>query len=276
MSDFVFISGATGGLGKAFAVECASRGWQLFLTDLSSEWLEMLAASLHHHYGVQVIHQACDLTDMAERDGLFALVRAERVSFHMLINVAGIDYVGSFYERSRDEIRAIIRLNIEATLDVTHALLDHAAPERPFRIINVASLAAFYPMPSMATYAASKRFLLNFSLALGDELRERGVTVTALCPAGMPTTASCIEAIEAQGIAGQLTTMNVGYVAAKTIDNALRGRAVYIPGVLNQLLQRAGGLVPPVILARLIGHRWRAAHHKQLTAVQPTAVAEPL
>jgi short-subunit dehydrogenase len=261
MANFVFISGATGGLGKAFAVECASRGWDLFLTDLSSQRLERLAGSLRQTYGVDVIQRAYDLTDQEARRGLFDLIRGLR--FKMLINVAGVDYEGLFNERSRDEIRTIIRLNIEATLDITHALLNHTAPDQIFRIINVSSLAAFYPMPVKATYAASKRFLLDFSLALRDELREHGATVTVLCPAGMPTTPGCIEAIASQGIFGQLTTMDIGTVASKTIEHALRGRAVYIPGVLNQFIQMAGSLIPSISLAGLIGNRWRAAYKKR-------------
>ena len=268
MSNLVFVSGATGGLGKAFAVECASRGWDLFLTDLLSERLERLAASLRHTYGVSVIHYPCDLADHEARAALFEFIRTQGITFHMLINVAGLDYEGPFNERSRDEICTIIRLNIESTLDVTHTLLGYAADDQPFRIINVSSLAAFYPMPVKATYAASKRFLLDFSLALRDELRERGATVTVLCPAGMPTTPSCIQAIEAQGLMGQLTTKDIGLVAAKTIEHALRGRAIYIPGLINQLLQLAGGLVPPISLAGLIGKRWRAAHKKRMVTVQ--------
>ena len=84
-------------------------------------------------------------------------------------------------------------------------------------------------MPVKAMYAASKQFLLSFSMALREELKPYGVTVTALCPAGMPTTSECIKAIECQGFAGRITTKNVGYVAAKTIDHALKGHAVYIP-----------------------------------------------
>ena len=128
-----------------------------------------------------------------------------------------------------------------------------------FRVINVASLAAFYPMPYKATYAASKAFLLDFSLALGEELAEQGVTVTALCPAGLPTTQECIAAIEAQGLMGQLTTQNIGAVAAGTLDAALAGRSLYIPGLLNRLLKVLGGLVPPALITRLIGRRWKAA-----------------
>lgn len=267
MAKYVFISGATGGLGKAFAVECASRGWDLFLTDLSADRLEKLAAGLHNTYGVRVLHHPCDLTSAEARSSLFQSIQDRRLAFGILINVAGVDYEGLFYERRRDEIHTIIRLNIEATLDVTHTLLQWAAPGEILRIITVSSLAAFYPMPVKATYAASKRFLLDFSLALRAELRDQNATVTVLCPAGMPTTPECIQAIEAQGLMGQLTTMDIGLVAAKTIDQALRGRAIYIPGLLNRFLQVAGRLVPPVNLAEMIGSRWRAAYKKRTLAL---------
>jgi short-subunit dehydrogenase len=119
-------------------------------------------------------------------------------------------------------------------------------------------------MPVKATYAASKRFLLDFSLALREEVRPLGATVTVLCPAGLPTTPECIRAIEAQGLMGQLTTQDIGSVAAGTLDCALKGRAVYIPGLFNRMLQMLGALAPASLVASLIGHRWRATHQMRL------------
>jgi uncharacterized protein len=249
-------------------VECASRGYDLFLTDLHPDRLASLANGLQNTYGVQVRQQDCDLTDLAARSRLFDSFRAEGLRFWALINVAGVDFEGPFSGQTRLAIRTILRLNIEATLDVTHELLERTDPARPFRIINVASLAAFYPMPVKATYAASKRFLLDFSLALREELRGRGATVTVLCPAGMPTTPDCIDGIEVQGLMGQLTTQNIGTVAAKTMEAALRGRPLVIPGLINQLLQMAGSLVPPTGLAALIGKRWQAAYQQRMRTAE--------
>ncbi|MFZ5908488.1 MAG: SDR family NAD(P)-dependent oxidoreductase [Chloroflexota bacterium] len=263
MKSVFFITGATGGLGKAFAMECASRGRDLFLTDLQEPKLAMLASGLAHTYGVEVHFHAADLTNADSRDELFERIHAEGRKFQGLINVAGLDYEGLFLERSQAEISSIVRLNIEATLIVTHTLLDHRDETLPFRIINVSSLAAFFSMPVKATYAASKRFLLDFSLALRNELRDQNVTVTALCPAGLPTTEGCISAIEAQGFMGQLTTEDIGKVANETIEAALHGRAIVIPGFLNRLLRWLGGLVPAGSLAELIGSRWKAAHQKR-------------
>ena len=194
-------------------------------------------------------------------------------NFNFLINIAGLDFEGPFSERTRSQIRTILRLNIEATLEMTHEILKMRDSSSTFRIINVASLAAYYPMPVKAMYASSKRFLLDFSRALREELRSNDVTVTALCPAGMPTTPECISAIEAQGLAGRITAQNVGYVAAHTIDSALRGRSVYIPGIMNRLLKTVGTLVPPAIVARVIGSRWKSAQSKR--AALGTANANP-
>lgn len=271
MGNLVLITGATGGLGKAFAAECASRGWDVYLTDLREEPLEMLAGGLRNTYGVHVITRTCDLTDPADRARLFEAIRAAKLRFTGLVNVAGLDYEGSFIERTREELSTIVRLNIEGTQDMTRGIIEFRAPLAPFHIITISSLAAFFPMPVKATYAASKRFLLDFSLALREEVKPLGATVTVVCPAGLPTTPECIHGIEAQGLMGHLTTQNVGAVAAGALDYALAGRAVYIPGLLNRLILALGSLFPPALVAAMVGARWRAAH-----AAHPTGLTTSL
>ena len=263
MKSFICITGATGGLGKAFAAECASRGWDLFLTDISQEALHSLAKGLSSTYEVKVKYHPCDLADYASRTELFEYMQSNAMEFNGLINIAGLDYEGAFGDRTREQIRNILRVNIEGNLEMTFGILKRRDRAQQFIIINVASLAAFYPMPLKAMYAASKRFLLNFSMALSEELRPMGVTVTALCPAGMPTTAECIEAIDAQGFLGRLTTKDVGYVASKTIDKALKGRSVYIPGIFNRVIRFLGSLMPPAAVARILYGRWNSAQHKK-------------
>ncbi len=180
MTRYVLITGATGGLGKAFAAECASRGWSLFLTDVSEQALDDLSRGLARMYSVRVLHLACDLMDAEAREVLWRQIDRLGLRFHMLINVAGLDHEGPFDERQVSELTAIVRLNIESTIEMTRRVLPYRAPEQTLRIINVSSLAAFYPMPVKAVYAASKRFLLDWSLALRQELRGQDITVTAL------------------------------------------------------------------------------------------------
>jgi uncharacterized protein len=270
--NFVLITGATGGLGKAFAVECASRGWNPFLTDLRPDALRTLAEGLQNSYGVTVRYQPCDLSDSDARSGLLESFRAQRLRFWGLVNVAGTDYEGTFHQLTRRQVQTILRVNIEATLDLSHSLLELRDPTAAFRIVNVASLAAFYPMPVKATYAASKRFLLDFSLALREEVRELGATVTVLCPGALYTNPDCIAAIEAQGLAGHLTAQSIGGVALKTLDYALEGRALYIPGFFNQFLHTLGGFIPAQVTAGFISRRWRSAHRKRRESLQEAAL----
>jgi short-subunit dehydrogenase len=255
----VLITGATGGLGKAFAIEGARRGWDLALSDMDKARLDLLAGGLSRTYGVEIVCHVCDLTLAEERASLLEALGAEGVRYRMLMNVAGGDAQGLFRSRSPEDIQAIVRLNIEATLDITRRMLELTDPMTPFRIITVASLAAFFPMPVKAVYAASKRFLLDFSLALREELSRQGATVTVLCPAGMPTNQACIDAIEAQGLGGYLTTWNVGAVAGLTIDRAMKGQAVVVPGLINQGLRLMGGMAPSGLVSAVIGSRWRKA-----------------
>jgi len=267
MNSYVLITGAAGGLGKAFAAECASRGWNLFLTDLSDEMLEPVATGLERMYGVQVLYRAADLTDSDAREALWQYIGQLGLRFHFLLNVAGVDYQGLFNERKVDELHTILRLNIESTVEMTQRVLQHRDQSQTLRIVNVSSLAAFYPMPTKAVYASSKRFLLDWSLALNQELRSSDVTVTALCPAGMPSSPINVRLIDAQGFMGRVTTMNVGDVAARTISRALAGRSLYIPGVANQVLRHLGGMTPPQVVAYIIDKRWRKSHEEAYASV---------
>lgn len=262
MKSYVLITGAAGGLGKAFAAECAARGWDLFLTDISEASLVILAEGLSRLYNVDIQYRPCNLTDASARALFWETVGERNLQFHLLVNVAGIDYEGPFAERSPEELTSIVRLNIESVVAMMRQVLQHRDKTRTLRIINVSSLAGFYPMPVKAVYAASKRFLLDLSRALHSELREQGVTVTALCPAGMPSNPAVVKSIDIQGLMGRITTKNVGFVAAKTIDRALAGHAVYIPGIFNVVLRYLGGLVPASLVAALIGRRWRKARNR--------------
>ncbi len=256
MKSMVYVSGATGGLGRSMAVECASRGWDLFLTDIDGTRLANLAESLCAAWNVRVSHHPCDMTDKASRTELLETMRNSGIDLHMAINVAGLDYEGFFLEKSRAQILNLLSVNVMSTVDMMHSLPALRDKSRPFHMINVCSMAGMFPMPVKATYAASKRLLIDLSLALREEFTAINGTVTALCPAGMATNEVLLRSLDVQGIAGQLTTLEVGHIAAATIDAALKGKAIYIPGMINRVLTHAGHLLPPTVIAKLIGWRW--------------------
>ncbi len=263
------ITGASGGLGRAFALECARRGYDLLLTDIDAEGLQKAAAGIRRQFGVRVDAYSCDITEETAVDGLIAFAKEQGIALHILFNVAGIDREGAFQKRSFADVSGILRVNIEATLRITHKALALRAAGEDFHIIFVSSLASLYPIPLKATYAASKRFLLDFSIALGEELKPQGVHVLALCPGGLSTREDCLQAIAAQGFWGNVTTNDIEKVVRRTINRALRGRTLYIPGFTNNLLRFGARLVPPAVIARLLHRRWLHAQAQWLSLEEP-------
>jgi uncharacterized protein len=261
-NSYILITGAAGGLGSAFAIEAARRGYHLYLTDLKPE-VQDLANYLMSKFPVDVRWHILDQTDLQARTQLFAALKASNYKFWGAFNVAGLDYEGAFLERTREQMLHVIRLNCESTVDMAYNILKLRDESRPFRMINVASLAAFFPMPYKAIYSSTKRMLLNFSQALNEEIRSFG-SVTALCPAGLPTTPNTMRAIFVQGFMGKMTTLNTDQVARVTINAALKGRAVVIPGWINQFIQMAGGLAPVSFVVRQVGKRWRKVQTEEV------------
>ena len=258
------ITGAAGGLGRAMACECARRGYSLFLTDISEAALINIKEGITRRYGADVQIMPCDLTDPASVDAMLEHMDSFGIIPRMLLNIAGVDFEGSFLGRERRRIDDIVQLNIAATLRLTHAALERKPQGLPLFIVNVSSLASMYPIPLKATYAASKRFLFDFSIALGQELKGDNVNVLALCPGGLATTSEAIAGITSQGFWGNVTTNKLEKVARRTIARALLGRRIYIPGALNRLLSVAGRLVPGTWIASLLHGRWAAAQKKWL------------
>lgn len=260
----VLITGAAGGLGRAFAVACAKRGYDLYLTDINDMGLQLLRQGIVSRYPVTVLTSACDLTSDNDVAQFFTDVGARGIHFDMLLNVAGIDFEGGFHERSAESILDIVRLNVEATLRITHRALDYRTPESPFYIIFVSSLASFYPMPLKATYAASKTFLRDFAFALGRELAPERVKVLTLCPGGLPTTQEALSGIAAQGFWGEMTTNRLEKVTDITLSRVLKGRSMYIPGLVNRVFRFLGALLPKPFIARLLYARWHGAQKQWL------------
>jgi len=255
------------------AIDCARRGYNLFLTDIDESALGAISAGILRRYGVQVFSQACDLTAEGAIKTLLDDAQMRGIEFDMLLNVAGIDCEGGFTERSSKELKSMIGINIEATIALTHEVLarrDKLVCEglKPFYIVFVSSLASLYPMPLKAAYAASKRFLYDFAYALGSEVEHKGVRVTTLCPGGLATNEESIAGIAAQGFWGNMTTGSVEIVARQSINKVLRGKRTYIPGILNNTLGAAGKLLPRALIAWAIRRRWQKARSSRIDIIE--------
>lgn len=256
MNKNAMITGAAGGLGKAFVVEFARRGYNLFLTDINEENLKILADSITKCYGVKVDYKTLDFLDEKSFDEYWQHIRISGIKFNMLVNVAGVDFEGEFFEQHVKNIMNIAKINMLSVLGNTRMIIESIDTTDKFRVINVSSLAGFYAMPFKATYSASKTFINSISTALNYELKEYNGSITTLCPAGMATRSDTIESIKSQGFMGSITTLNTCDIVSNTIDYALKGKRVYIPGAVNNILKTLGTLLPKNIVSGLIYSRW--------------------
>ena len=256
MKSYVFISGATGGLGRAFVMDAAGRGWDLFLSDIPGSPLKELRDEVSTRFDVDVQFLEGNFLTHEKRDDFFDKLGKLGLPYHFLINVAGVEYETPFKELSLGKIRQIMNVNMNGTIELTSELLKHRAKDELFRILTVSSLSCFYPMPYKAAYSATKRFLYHFFTSVREELRDENVTVTLLCPAGMPTKQVVRDRIKAQGYLGKITSKAPDDVAHRSIDSALAGVEEVIPGLVNRLLHFTGSFISESGRARIIKKRW--------------------
>jgi uncharacterized protein len=258
VSSTSVVTGASSGIGAAIATELASRGHSLALVARREERLRTLATELTSTYGVAADVIAADLGDPAERERLADELRGKGRVVEVLVNNAGFGHQADFATSPRERMVEMVTLNVEAVVDLTSRFLTGMVDRGRGSVINIASTAAFQPMPGSAVYGASKSFVLSFSEAIRTELRGSGVTVTAVCPGPVKT-----EFTDVAGIGGvedrtpDAVWMSADEIAKHAIDGAMNDRRVVVPGALN----RAGALVgqhsPRAIALPLISRIWR-------------------
>jgi uncharacterized protein len=256
MKNYCMITGASQGLGKAFAEEYAKRGSNLLLVALPDSGLDKVAFAIAERWEVDIKFVETDLTEEGNVQSLFNFIKMEKIAVDTLINNAGIGSSGAFHHIDIERSGKILDLNIKALIQLTYMMLPELHSHPRAYILNVASLAAFYPMPYMAVYAATKVFVLNFSRALGEELGNSGISVTALCPGGIATNSACGKRIDALGFFGKITCFSASHIARQAICSLHKGKAVVIPGAANRLLRFFGTYFPKHLVIKVIGSRF--------------------
>ncbi len=245
MSEWALITGASSGIGRELAKLFAADQFNLVLVARNETRLTELAAALRAQHGIEVQVLAKDLTAPAAPQEIFDALRATPVA--VLVNNAGSGWHGAFVETELPQSLAIMRLNMEALVQLTHRFAQPMRARRAGKILNVASTAAFQPGPMVNVYYASKAFVHAFSYALACELDGSGVTVTTLCPGTTHTE------FFARGNFGPIRaafTMDARTVAVAGYRGMMRGKRVVIPGVTNQIASA---------LAKRLPVRWTTA-----------------
>ena len=239
------ITGASAGLGADFARQCSARGERLVLVARRREQLEQLASELGNARAV-----AMDLGEPDAAAALAADLAAHGEHCQVLVNNAGFGLWGKFAALDGPRQRAMIDLNCGTLVELTHMMLAVMLERKSGAILNVASTAAFQPGPGMATYFATKAFVLSFTEALHEEVAKSGIRVTALCPGPTKTEFGAVAGFKGNGAFDKMSARSEDVVAMglKALD---RGQAVAIPGLVNKVGAQGHRLLPRWLLRKV-------------------------
>lgn len=236
MKHIALITGASEGLGKQLALECARRGMSLVLVALPGSRVGALAQYISYNFRVQAWAFEKDLSNNAACVQLYEAVKAEGISISILINNAGIGGSFFFEERSADYYTQLIQLNALAPTLLTRLFIDDLRRSVPAFILNVSSMAGLFHPPKKCVYSATKAYLVGFSKSLRRELRRDGISVSALCPGSMHTNWQLM--VQNRTMASWLSRQSVlhpGPVAREAIAQLLAGKDVIVPGGWNHV-----------------------------------------
>ena len=246
------VTGASSGIGADVASALARRGHGVTLLARRSDRLSELARELEREHGVRAETLGCDLADTASRERTMKRFAELGLVAEVLVNNAGFGSGGRFHELDPERELEMVRLNVEAIVALCGRLVPEMVGRGRGAVLNVASTAAFQPLPRQATYAATKAFVLSFTEALHADLAGTGVTATALCPGPVQTefvqTAGMEDA--ADGLPSPFWT-DSAFVAEQGVTGLERGRRVVVPGVLNLATALGGQHAPRGLLLRL-------------------------
>lgn len=243
--EWALITGASSGIGAEFARQLAARGMHLVLVARRREPMEALAEELRVRHATRCEIIAADLTDASAPGRVVSEVSQLGIRVSLLVNNAGFGVVGEVEDAQLDRLLELIRLNVSAVTEMTYRLLPEMMERRQGAIVNVSSLSAFQPVAYMGVYAASKAYVLHLSEALAIEVRNRGVTILAVCPGVTQT--PFFDIAGAPGWLQKHHSSTPEEVVRASIKALMKRRMVIVPGWANYLL---------TVVVRFVS-RWR-------------------
>lgn len=249
--SYTLITGASTGLGKAFANECASRAMNLILISLPGEQLNDVKTNIMRVHDVEVKIFEGDLTRKACLSAL--MIELEKLSINMVINNAGRGGSHEIHKVPLPLIDSIIDLNIRTTAYLSCAFLPKLAKHERSFMLNVSSILSQYPVPFKTVYPASKAFIYSFTRGLSEELKNTNTSVSVLLPGPMSTNGSVSRRIKKHGFLAKILNLDPRFVAKVAIRQTLKRKKVIIPGMLNNICWLLMKTIPKFIGMSLIG-----------------------
>jgi len=247
-TKYAVITGASQGLGKAFALTLAEAKVHLILVSLPGQNLSQLAYEIRNLYQVNVEYYETDFGQDSNIRNLAEHINSN-YAVSILINNAGTGGTRKFEDVSTEYLSNIIQVNVKATSLLTHLLLPNLKSQKQSYILNVSSIAAFSPVGFKTVYPASKTFVHSFSLGLSEELKDSNVSVSVINPGAMKTNAEITARIEKQGFFGRLTLLEPTKVARYGLRKMFEGRTVILVNPLSWMLSI---LLPTSLKVRLM------------------------
>ena len=250
----VLVTGASSGIGEELAKVFAAEGHELILVARSEDKLEKLADELAGEHDVAVSVRPMDLSKKGSASRLARGLEREGHPVDILVNNAGVLQHGAFVDMSPADHQRMVQLNVAGLTDLLACFLPAMVERGSGRVLNVASIASFLPVASLATYAATKAYVLSLGEALSEELRGTGVTITTLCPGVTET--SMVDNAMAGSEKLKLPGLMVGdpeSVAKDGYKGCMKGETIVVPGTLNQAFTLTARSTPKWLLQRLTG-----------------------
>ncbi len=244
------ITGASSGIGEGFAEALALRGADVILVARTKQRLEVLAEHIKKKYKTSAEIIASDLSKDNSADAVYKSVKKKGLSIDILINNAGFGMHGLFHTLSAEVEHSQIFLNCVTPVRLAHLFIPEMVSKSNGIIINVASTAAFQPLPYMAVYGATKAFVLSFSEALWAEYREKNIRILALCPGATDTNFFNVVGTEDAAVGKKRTIKDVVETGLKALE---RDKPYVIDGRSNYLLALSNRLAPRSIVALISG-----------------------
>jgi short-subunit dehydrogenase len=250
-SSFALITGASRGLGEVFARTLAARKQNVILVARSKDKLENLASELRRSHSVLAETLECDLTSDCAGSRLAEQLRGRKLQVNLLVNNAGFGVRGEFLKLPLERQMEMLRLNASVVVELTYALLPLLMEHPQAGIINVASTAGIQPIPYASLYAATKSFLMSFSLGLQEELRQHGVSVVTLCPGRITAAPHPGEAKNGNRKFG-FVYQSPQDVVRDALESLANGGGLVIPGFVNKVSVFAQRLIPRRAVPKLV------------------------
>lgn len=250
--NYTLVTGASKGIGKAIAIECASRKMNILIVALPDEDLKKTAHEISRKFDIKSDFLGVDLTMADGPENVYKWCIQNKYEVNVLVNNAGIAGTSVFENSTLEYSDTRIQLNIRALVLMCRLFISDLRKSPTSYILNIGSLSAYYAIPYKSVYAASKAFVVSFSTALNDELKDTSIFVSVVCPNGVETNKGTFNRIKSHGMIGNLTKISPCELAKYSITKMFQKKVIIVPKRINRFLLFLQKIIPEKLLQEIL------------------------